>query len=1193
MHDFDDDNRGKFSRERQTMRSDMGDRNRYSTGSMGMKRGPQRRDDEPNLKRSRFENAADSYDPQFNKKNEESKRAMLTFKKFCETQDDQISDEDAIAKYNDYKLDFRKQEYEKFFQAHKDEEWFQLKYHPDMQKETNERNHERFKKRLEVFTELTQSSDVNGDLRFDFDNCENIIRFMDAVVIKLEDGTNEDVQLMLKEPIVDESLDDLRKKNKSSNGSSDQNGGNSTSSQTNGVAKNESATEESEELTALLKRVPYKTHSIFFRNIGPGLKIEDIEAECKNYPGYLRLGLSDPIPEQNFTRRLWISFRRDVRIKDIFWNMKNAKFAEGDTQASVNRDLRRRIRTVNGISNHRQVVQNDIRQAARLVALYDYKRKLFADDEEQNPPKDIDAIVGKSKNPVLDGVFEYFVEETNAEEEELLGVSAQSGEDLKFPLEVDKQLNSYLDKLLLYLRVVHSIDYYNHCEYANEDSMPNRMGMVHVRDAPLNGDEFGKNESGVPLIPKKSIDLIISNTDERLKAAILKFEVVSEDDLNKLGKKDLEQAVEAFIEANCVEVSKDKWLCPLSGKKFKGPEFIRKHLQSKHEQKLEEARAEAAYFNNYISDPDRPHNPEPKPQSTQPTSLNTLADESRRSDDRFSNPHRGASWNDRPRYSGPPRFNSGPRGSGDFGGRNDSGNKSRWVDDFGTSRRDPRQPPNYRDLDAPEDVFRWESVNEIKNHFLSQVAFLFSLKWTTSQKTPSIFFLAAILLLLVFPFGIYKSLVRTQSKIQQDSDGQLTKASYYWSKPPADTSYDFYLFNILNDEDVTFFGATPQVQEFGPYSWKQQDKKGGIEFKDGEIVKYDVHKTWVYNQNESCETCSYDDTINLPNLSIAVRSQLMLNEMTRLQTMMRLLFENEPYMNSTQLLLANLTPLLLGIYPFKTVKMREVLFVGYTDALIDFLQSDLKKDLDKEFGNLLGFDPPPIPLLGYFAAYNDTTDGQYTAITGKVSDLKTGLIQTWRNMSQLPWWKSNETNNLVDTTDGALSGLFIKKNSLRLFQSFLCRHLVLDYKTNEKVEGIPTYRFEFNSQNFNPYTDQFRGYEFVNDENINYFPKWNGSAEIKNWNLTDKDGRLRLPPGFVQQICIPGKNVSLPFTALLSPPHFLNAPYEVIKSIIGLSPNAQNHSLGDFYIQPTVGSTLKANVRSQLNIAIYKTSLIT
>lgn len=33
-----------------------------------------------------------------------------------------------------------------------------------------------------------------------------------------------------------------------------------------------------------------------------------------------------------------------------------------------------------------------------------------------------------------------------------------------------------LDRLLFYLRVVHSVDFYNHSEYPNEDEMPNRSG---------------------------------------------------------------------------------------------------------------------------------------------------------------------------------------------------------------------------------------------------------------------------------------------------------------------------------------------------------------------------------------------------------------------------------------------------------------------------------------------------------------------------------------------------------------------------------------------------------------------------------------------------------------------------------------------------------------------------------------------
>jgi hypothetical protein len=50
--------------------------------------------------------------------------------------------------------------------------------------------------------------------------------------------------------------------------------------------------------------------------------------------------------------------------------------------------------------------------------------------------------------------------------------------------------------------------------------------------------------------------------------------------------------VEKFIQANTQELAKDKWLCPLSGKKFKGPEFVRKHIFNKHSEKVEEVKKE-------------------------------------------------------------------------------------------------------------------------------------------------------------------------------------------------------------------------------------------------------------------------------------------------------------------------------------------------------------------------------------------------------------------------------------------------------------------------------------------------------------------------------------------------------------------------------------------------------------------------
>lgn len=45
----------------------------------------------------------------------------------------------------------------------------------------------------------------------------------------------------------------------------------------------------------------------------------------------------------------------------------------------------------------------------------------------------------------------------------------------------DSSLLRVLDRLILYLRVVHSLDYYNASDYPYEDEMPNRCGIIHVR----------------------------------------------------------------------------------------------------------------------------------------------------------------------------------------------------------------------------------------------------------------------------------------------------------------------------------------------------------------------------------------------------------------------------------------------------------------------------------------------------------------------------------------------------------------------------------------------------------------------------------------------------------------------------------------------------------------------------------------
>lgn len=46
---------------------------------------------------------------------------------------------------------------------------------------------------------------------------------------------------------------------------------------------------------------------------------------CKRYGGFLRVALADPVAERRWFRRGWVTFRREVNIKDICWNLNNIR----------------------------------------------------------------------------------------------------------------------------------------------------------------------------------------------------------------------------------------------------------------------------------------------------------------------------------------------------------------------------------------------------------------------------------------------------------------------------------------------------------------------------------------------------------------------------------------------------------------------------------------------------------------------------------------------------------------------------------------------------------------------------------------------------------------------------------------------------------------------------------------------------
>ncbi|XP_034034535.1 serrate RNA effector molecule homolog isoform X2 [Thalassophryne amazonica] len=731
---------------------------------------------------------------------------MKTFKEFLLSLDDSVDETEAVKRYNEYKIDFRRQQMQDFFLAHKDEEWFRSKYHPDETSRLKAEALSCLRIRLNVFTFLMENSWFDN-VSLDIERSQAIIKVLDAAVIKMEGGTDHDLRILdmpceeeeEREKLVSVSggveppkRDDaktvdgdhkpsvekqknekeesnsastertdartadeaavkeeeekvaekeeppeskkLRRKRKRSGDSDDEASATESDSDSDSESNSECSDkpvkkkevedkeeeedgeEEAEEVKpkeaneedvkeekklkdeAPRPRPLHKTCSLFMRSIAPTISKAEIVALCRRYPGFLRVCLSDPHPERRFFRRCWVTFDRGVNIKEVCWNLQNIRLRDCELAPGVNRDLARRVRNVNGITQHKQVLRNDIKLAAKLIHALDEKGELWSSkSQEEGQSTEFPA-----QNPILKNITDYLIEEVSAEEEELLGAGSgmdpeegtKEGNPTEMTVERDEKLAKVLDRLILYLRIVHSIDYYNTCEYPSEDEMPNRCGMIHVR-GPIPPNRITHGE----------VQQWQKNMEEKLSHLFSLKETLSEEEAVKMGRKDPEEEVEKFVSSNTQELGKDKWLCPLSGKKFKGPEFVRKHILNKHGDKIEEVKKEVAFFNNFLMDAKRPSLPEmklpPLPLPGLLTPTMPFPPQGPQGPMGFVQP--------RPPLMGygggapyPPNQYGGGRGNYDsFRGQGGYLGKPRNIR---MSRGDPRNIIEYRDLDAPDDV---------------------------------------------------------------------------------------------------------------------------------------------------------------------------------------------------------------------------------------------------------------------------------------------------------------------------------------------------------------------------------------------------------------------------------------------------------------------------------------------------------
>lgn len=449
---------------------------------------------------------------------EEDGKRLLSFKEYVSTRcKDDISDQEASAKYNDYKTDWVRQHADKFFKEHQDEEWFRNKYRPTELEKITEKTKESKTKRKELFNSLTENGQIDK-LSLDYKNSDVLTNFLENYSLLLEG-----------KPL--------------------------------------------EEFENTENNLKYGVCSLYIAKVHQSIDKAMIEEYASQHENFSRVALSEA--DKYFNRRAWITYKHmnPDELRTLSWQFNAHKFNGQEIRTQVHKEINKRVLQSHFWFCHTKSAKADLKNVAKLLTYFD------GDD-----------------CPLLESVKDYLIEETN-EEEQLLGINEQSNSTFVFIH--DEELFKVLDKLLLYLRIVHSYDYYA-CAlepYNGEDDMPQKIGIMFAR--PNLPPSYGED-------PESELKEFIKAQQMRVDE-FLEKPVLSETEQKALGKKNSEEEVENFIYQHTFEKKPgEKYVCKLTKKKFTAPEFVRKHIITRCGDKLDEVRAEVEFFNNYIADPNRP-----------------------------------------------------------------------------------------------------------------------------------------------------------------------------------------------------------------------------------------------------------------------------------------------------------------------------------------------------------------------------------------------------------------------------------------------------------------------------------------------------------------------------------------------------------------------------------------------------------
>lgn len=382
--------------------------------------------------------------------------------------------------------------------------------------------------------------------------------------------------------------------------------------------------------------------------------------------------------------------------------------------------------------------------------------------------------------------------------------------------------------------------------------------------------------------------------------------------------------------------------------------------------------------------------------------------------------------------------------------------------------------------------------------------------------------LGAVLIVCMPTF--IRSLVASRKELSPGND-----AFGMWLHAPVPIYRKFYVFNVTNHEEYLATGAKPNLQQLGPYTYRQyEDKEEVVVDDEDDTLSYRNKKTFVYLPEAS--EGSLDDVVIVPNIPAASIVEKV---------------------NETDYLLISILLNSTGTTAFVNVTVGQFLFDGYKDAFVDLIQTFRGETIlpDAKFGLMYG--------------HNNTDDGIYKIKRGRLDPKQYGKIVEFRNDTSLKVWGGHYCN-MFNGTDGRISpSLTAEDDMVYVFSSDICRSMGLRFKGKTDFKGVPVLRYILDGS-------------LMADENTN----------PDNQCFCMTPGRC-LPSGTLSlATCRNGAPLHM------SAPHFLYASYDYLRTVDGLKPIVDSH-ISFMEIEPVTGMVMRATRRMQLNLYLRNNAEIT